>query len=210
MKFDNHDPSIRYVELEFVRSNLDHIPSYQLPDGYRFSFYRDGDRDHWIEIEKSAKEFSSSAQGLESWNRYYGGREHLLKNRMVFIETISGEKVATATAYFDIYGRDITGSAWLHWVAVKREYQGRGLSKPLIAYTLGLMPGLGYDHVMLSSQTNTWLACKIYMDFGFLPNPANVEENLIGWEILHTLTNHTTLKHFRYANEAEILSEENI
>ena len=210
MKFDNHDSLIRYVELEFIRHDLKNIPSYNLPDGYHFTFYKPGDKDQWIEIEKSAKEFLGYEQGLESWNRYYAGREDSLFNRMVFIETDSGEKVATATAYYDIYGRDKTNAAWLHWVAVRRDHQGKGLSKPLIAYTLGLMWGLGYDHVKLSSQTNTWLACKIYLDFGFVPDPQSVKENLIGWEILRTITNHPSLTHFRSATEAEILSKENI
>ena len=71
------------------------------------------------------------------------------------------------------------------------------------------MPGLGYDHVKLSSQTNTWLACKIYLDFGFRPDPESVKENLIGWEILRTLTDHPVLCEFRYASETEILSKEN-
>jgi len=209
MKFDNHDSSIRYVELEFIRYNLSNIPSLALPNGYHFTFYKDGDRDHWIEIEKSAKEFISYEQGLKSWNRYYAGKEKTLGERMVFIETDSGEKVATATAYYDIYGKDKTNAGWLHWVAVKREHQGKGLSKPLIAYTLQLMPKLGYDHVKLSSQTNTWLACRIYLDFGFIPDPESVEQNLIGWEILRSLTDHRSLKNFRYATEMEILSKEN-
>lgn len=110
MKFDNHDHRIRYVELEFSREDLDNIPRYELPKGYRFVFYRDGDRDTWIEIEKSAKEFSSYEQGLESWNRYFAGKEDSLHSCMVFIETDCGGKVATATAYYDIYGNDTTGA----------------------------------------------------------------------------------------------------
>ena len=207
MKFDNHDDRIRYVELEFWRDDLRNIPQYSLPEGYRFVFYRPGDRDTWIDIEKSAREFSSYEQGLGSWNRYYEGREDLLPNRMVFIETDKGEKVATASAYFDIYGNDKTGAGWLHWVAVRREYQGRGLAKPLIAFTLGLMPDLGYDHAMLSSQTNTWLACKIYLDFGFRPEPHNAVENSLGWRILKALTDHPALKDFETATELEILAE---
>ena len=207
MVFDNHDDRIRYVELEFVRDDLENIPAYSLPEGYRFVFYRDGDRDTWIDIEKSAKEFSSYEQGLESWNRYYQGKEDTLPKRMVFIETEDGEKVATASAYYDIYGKDKTGAGWLHWVAVRREHQGRGLARPLIAFTLGLMPGLGYDHAMLSSQTNTWLACKLYLDFGFRPDKESLNENFLGWKILKSLTNHPALAEIPEAEETEILHE---
>ena len=207
MKFDNHDDKIRYVGLHFYREDLKNLPAYSLPEGYRFSFYQPGDRDVWIRIEQSAKEFTSYEQGLESWNRYYGGREEMLENRMVFIENEAGEKVATATAYYDIYGNDQTNAGWLHWVAVAREFQGRGLAKPLIAYTLGLMPGLGYDHAMLSSQTNTWLACKLYLDFGFVPVRENTQENELGWRILKALTDHPALASLEAAKEMEILLE---
>ncbi len=73
-----------------------------------------------------------------------------------------GEKIATATAYYDITGRDKSGDAWLHWVAVSKEYQGKGLSKPLISYVLNIMCKLGYTHAKIPTQTTTWLACKIY------------------------------------------------
>ena len=207
MVFDNHDDRIRYVELEFVRDDLNNIPQYPLPEGYRFTFYQPGDRDTWIEIEKSAREFSSYEQGLESWNRYYGGKEDTLQNRMVFIENADGQKVATASAYYDIYGKDKTGAGWLHWVAVRRDFQGRGLARPLIGYTLSLMPALGYSNAMLSSQTNTWLACKLYLDFGFRPYEESLEENFLGWKILKSLTDHPALEEIPEADATEILHE---
>lgn len=49
--------------------------------------------------------------------------QYELPSRMFFIETDEGEKIATATAFYDIYGRDTSNDGWLHWVAVKREYQ---------------------------------------------------------------------------------------
>ena len=67
-----------------------------LPGGFRFVFFRPGDRDAWIGIERSAGELTSYAQGTEVWERYYGGREDALCRRMVFVENAAGEKVATA------------------------------------------------------------------------------------------------------------------
>ncbi len=105
--FDNHDSRIKYYELILER-DLDTLPIYDLPDGYRFVFYKDGDRDSWIDIEKSAKEFKSYEQGLKSWNKYFQNQD--IYKRMVFIETIDGKKVATGTAYYDkrglIYGNN--------------------------------------------------------------------------------------------------------
>ncbi len=125
---------------------------------------------------------------------------------MVFIETADGEKAATATAYHDITGRDKSGSGWLHWVAVRREYQGRGLSKPLISYVLGVMRALGHTRGKIPTQTTTWLACKVYLDLGFRPIPQNAVHSRDGWRIVRTLTDHPALAEFPPASLREILA----
>lgn len=204
MQFDNHDERIKYYEL-LLEHDLDMLPYFQLPPGYQFVFYKHGDRDNWIDIEKSAKEFLTCEQGLEAWNRYYGNREYELFNRMVFIENTKGEKVATATAFYDITGRDKSGAGWLHWVAVRREYQQKGLSKPLISYVLRIMRELGYTHAKIPTQTTTWLACKIYLDFGFVPLPQNAINSRNGWRIIKALTNHPALDSFDAAAMDEIV-----
>lgn len=205
---DNHDSRIRYYELLLQRDRLDDLPNYPLPEGYRFVMYRPGDRDSWIAIEQSAKELHSTAQGLEVWARYFGWNESELPERMVFIETEAGEKVATATAYFDIYGRDQSGAGWLHWVAVRREDQGRGLARPLIAYTLRLLRSLGSARAKIPTQTTTWVACRLYLDFGFVPIPENAVHSRDGWRIMRALTDHPALQGFEPAAVEEILSGE--
>ncbi len=209
IQFDNHDERIKFYEL-LLEGDLDRLPCFTLPQGYKFVFYKQGDRDIWIDIEKSAKEFASYAQGLKAWHRYYGDNEKSLLERMVFVENENGEKVATATAYYDITNRDKSGDGWLHWVAVRREYQGKGLSKPLISYVLGVMRGLGYTHVKIPTQTTTWLACKIYLDLGFVPLPQNAVNSRKGWEIMKALTNHVALDYFGSAAVDDIFTEEHI
>lgn len=186
-RYDNHDGRICYYEL-LLENDITDVPPRELPPGYRFVPYADGDRDTWIEIEMSAKEFICYEQGLDAWNRYYAEKLEELPERMFFIETEEGEKVATATAFYNIYGRDTSGDGWLHWVAVKRNYQGRGLSKPLITYVLRVMNRLGHARAKIPTQTNTWLACRIYMDLGFTPIKKNLEHNPEGWKIIEALT----------------------
>lgn len=185
--YDNHDERICYYEL-LLEGDITKVPPYALPEGYRFVPYADNDKDAWIAIELSAREFTDYEQGLEAWNRYYAAKLDELPNRMFFIETTAGEKVATATAFYDIHGRDQSNDGWLHWVAVKREYQGLGLSKPLITYVLRKMNQLGHTHAKIPTQTNTWLACKLYMDLGFTPIEKNLKRNREGWRIIEALT----------------------
>ena len=45
LKLDNHDSRIRYIDLLMERLDLNDLPEYALPDGYRFVFYQPGDRD---------------------------------------------------------------------------------------------------------------------------------------------------------------------
>lgn len=203
LQFDNLDERIKYYELMLER-DLKILPHFLLPDGYRYVFFEPGDRDQWIDIEKSAKEFTSYEQGLESWNRYYGGKDDELTERMVFIEDEDGRKVATATAFYDIRGIDRSGDGWLHWVAVRREYQGRGLAKPLITHVLEIMRDLGYTHAKIPTQTTSWLACKVYLDLGFRPIPENAVHNRDGWRIARALTNHEALADFDPATAEEI------
>ena len=83
---------------------------------------------------------------------------------------------------------------------MRREYQGRGLAKPLISYVLKLMQSLGYTHAKIPTQTTTWLACKIYLDLGFRPIPANVVNSREGWRIVKALTDHEAVADFDRGN----------
>ena len=151
-ELDNHDSRIQYYEL-MLRGEITGMEEISLPAGYHYETYRDGDRDAWIEIEKSAKEFDTWEQGLDAWKRYYAEHTDELPARMAFVVNEAGEKVATATAFYDIRGIDQSGDGWLHWVAVRREDQGKGLSKPLISHVIQIMKRLGYSYAKIPTQT---------------------------------------------------------
>ncbi len=201
--FDNLDDRIRYYELLLERE-LDCLPAYPLPEGYRFVFYQPGDRESWLTIEQSAKEFPDRKRGLELWEQYFGGHQKELPRRMLFLENEAREKVATASAYYDVICGDASGSAWLHWVAVRRDHQGRGLSKPLVAQALRVMAELGYTHAKVPTQTTSWVAVKVYLDLGFLPIPQNAANSYEGWRIARTLTGHPALREFPPVSVEEI------
>jgi len=207
LKLDNHDSRIRYIDLLLERVNLENIPEYELPEGYRFVFYQPGDRDAWIAIEQSAKEMADYEHGVRTWQRYYGNAEDTLHNRMIFIENAQGEKVATATAYYDLNGDLPPQRGQVHWVAVRRDHQGKGLSKPLLSQVLKVMKHRGHTEAMLHTQTTTWVAVKLYLNFGFRPIKENAEKNRDGWRIIKALINHPALDAFDAAAEDEIFSE---
>ena len=204
MQLDNHDSRIRYVDLLMEKSDLTDIPVFPLPEGYHFTFYQPGDRDAWIAIEISAKELHSHEQGVEVWQKYYGHSEQLLPERMLFIENMRGEKVATITAY----PHEEDGLGQVHWVAVRREDQGRGLARPLIARCLMLMQELGDRRACLHTQTVTWVACRLYLDFGFRPTAESARIHALGWRIIRTLTEHPALQAFAPMPQQDILDHD--
>ena len=203
-QLDNHDSRIRYYEL-MLRGEITGMMEIPLPAGYHYETYRDGDRDAWIAIEKSAKEFNTWEQGLDAWKRYYAEHTDELPGRMVFVVNEHGEKVATATAFYDIRGIDQSADGWLHWVAVKREHQGRGLSKPLISHVIQIMKALGQTHCKIPTQTTTWVAVKVYLDLGFRPIEKNLINSRDGWRIIKRLTDHPALAELEAAKDDEVL-----
>ena len=185
--YKTHDDSLCYIDLTF-EGTLDTIPHYELPEGFSFVNYKPGDKAAWIDIELSAGEVLSLEHGQECWNRYYGSKEVELPDRMFFIEDKSGNKIATATAFYDIHTGDSPDNGQLHWVAIKKEAQGKGLSKPLITHTLEKMKTLGYGKIKIHTQTNTWLACKIYHELGFMPAEESFNKHRFGWKMAGLLT----------------------
>lgn len=202
--FDNHDWRIRYFELMLEQPAPFPIADYPLPAGYHFETYAPGDREAWIAIEISAKELLNYDHALDAWGRYYAGHEADLPGRMFFLVNETGEKVATATAYYE--PRDPEGAGWLHWVAVRREDQGRGLARPLIAHALKRLLELGYRKVKIPTQTTTWVAARLYLDFGFRPIPQNAVRSRVGWSILQRLTDHPALGAFPPAEDWQVLA----
>jgi len=85
VRYDNHDGTICYYEL-LLENDITEVPQFELPEGYRFVTYSDNDKDAWIDIELSAKEFISYEQGVEAWNRYYATRLEELPGRMFLLK----------------------------------------------------------------------------------------------------------------------------
>lgn len=63
---------------------------------------------------------------------------------------------------------------------------------------------LGHEQIILHTQTNTWLAAKLYSDYGF--EILNIEE-VNGWSILKILTNHEKLSDYSVVSNDEIFDK---
>ena len=102
---------------------------------------------------------------------------------MIFL-TDGGKPFATATAWFS---DDDPSEGRLHWVSVDRAHQGKGLSKPLVSLAMHRMRALGYKTAYLTTQTASWVAIKVYAQFGFRAD-VREEREIEGWKLVEEKT----------------------
>jgi len=162
------DKSVPYAGLFMRRSAGKQIPDYPLPDGFRFSFFRDGDETEWARIEASVLEFDSEFAALLFFKETFVPFAEELCRRCIFIENAVGEKVATATAWWSLI--DGERRSWMHWVGAAPEYQGLGLGKAIVSRATRLVTELEGDvEIFLKTQTWSYKAIGVYMACGFEP-----------------------------------------
>ena len=161
------DKSIPYVDVLMHRRKGVPIPKFELPDNFVFSTFKLGDEKSWAEIETSVLEFPNELDALILFQKEYLPFIVELEKRCLFIENKEGEKIATSTAWWCYSGarRD----PWVHWVAVKPQYQGLGLGKAIISKITQLMLEIEGDRdFYLHTQTWSHRAIKIYEKLGFV------------------------------------------
>ena len=201
------DNKIKYYELLMSYDDTSKYINYELPEGYHYEFYKPGDEKDWINIHISSGEFTSFEKGLEYFHDFYDSFIDELNKRCFFIvDNNTNEKIGTATISL-LLKKEYGCNAAVDWLAIKKDYQGKKLSRPLISKLIKLAHELGHDKIILHTQTTTWLAAKLYLDAGFEPL---INYEIIGWKILKRLTNHEKLKKFEEATEEEMYDKRNV
>ena len=201
------DNTIKYYELLMCYDDTSAFKQYELPVGFHYEFYQSGDEEDWVMIHIESGEFTSMDEGLKYFHDFYDSFIDELNKRCIFIiDDTTNEKIGTATISLlkeKEYGYD----AAVDWVAIKKKYQGRKLSKPLISKFMEIARDLGHKQIILHTQTTTWLAAKLYLDYGF--EVLNKDE-IMGWSILKTLINHEKLASYNIVSKDEIIDKRNV
>lgn len=201
------DNTIKYYELLMTYDNTSKYENYELPEGYHYEFYKNGDEMEWVNIHISSGEFTSFEIGLQYFHDFYDSFINELNKRCFFIvDSNTNEKIGTATISL-LKNEEYGYKAAVDWLAIKKNYQGKKLSRALISKLISLANELEHNKIILHTQTTTWLAAKLYLDAGF--EPLNINE-VIGWKILKRLTNHKKLKNFEVATDEEMYDKRNI
>ena len=198
----NIEKTLKYYELLMVTNLNTPLQKVELPKGFSFKFWDNHNCiDDWVNIHLDTGEFNSLQGAYDIFNNFYHKFYNELTTRCIFIENSKGEKIATATVSpTNEYGYKCV----IDWFAISPKAQGLKLSKPLLLKTLEIAKHLGYKKILLHTQTHTWLAAKIYLDYGFVPFKTKGNN---GWNILKTITNHPSLHKLKTLNSTEMYDE---
>lgn len=200
------DRTVEFFDLFMLYEDLSKVKEIPLEEGYSFRFFDGSDKDiqHWMDIEVSSGDVRNYQEAKEGFETYYRKYINTLLSRCVFLLDKNNIPVGTATAFFivepqpglpekskDVEPLPTNVTAHLHWVAIKEEHKGKGLSKALITYTMKQMFWLNHKAAFLHTQTPSWLACKIYLGLGWKPFRfvSTKEDFEKGWHIVNQKIN---------------------
>jgi GNAT superfamily N-acetyltransferase len=181
------------VSFHMVRDDLENYPKYELPPGYRFRMFREGDDMTWTNIHQSAEPFIRVTPEL--FVREYGENLDMLPERMFFVETESGEPAGSISAWWRGDRGDPNARGLIHWVVVHANHQRRGITKPMMTIAMQKLAE-NYTSAMLGTSSERIWAVKVYLDFGFYPDPVEMDTNqevTAAWKRVQERLNHPLL-----------------
>ncbi len=130
---------------------------------------------------------------LKHFHDEFGPFQTELQNRCFFFQNDERKSIGTAMAW---YNNNFLGQyhGRLHRVAILPKFQGRILGNPLVSLALKCLNAL-HEKAYLTTQTASYRAIKIYLDFGFTPFLDN-ETSLRAWRALAGYLHHPLLAEF--------------
>ena len=164
------DTSVPHAPVLMVLGPHEPVGDVTMPEGYRLAAWEPRFREPWARLHAALGQLPSSEEGLAYFDRTYGADPTALGRQMVVAVDGRGELVGTSSLW--------TGTHFgeprlrVHWVGVDPAHQRRGLARALVRETVRrydeLVPS-GEPPLYLSTQTESWPACGLYLSLGFLP-----------------------------------------
>jgi len=147
--------------------DLNETRSAPLPSGFSLRFYELGDEEAWVDIHREADLFGTFS--LDTFWGQFGTDRDLLRQRQVYLLDSQDRPIGTTSAWFQ---PGDPGLGRIHWVAIRPEYQGQGLAKPMLSCVCDCFQTLGHTRAYLTTSTSRVPAICLYFSYGFLPDLA--------------------------------------
>jgi len=178
------------LPVHMIRPHMDDIPQVPFPEGFSIRPMRRGEAALWTDIERDAEEYVAITD--EVFEQEFGDDLQATERRCFFVVDAKGVAVGTISAW---YSRDFKGQDYgrIHWVAIRRAYQGQGLGKAALSYAMNRLAEW-HERCWLATSTARLPALKLYLDFGFVPDldPPGARE---AWRQVRAALPHPALQH---------------
>lgn len=177
------------LPLTLVRPSLDSLPEAPFPEGFSLRWFRAGDAAQWLRIHHDADPFNEISPEL--FTRQFGTDFCRLEQCQCFVQDTIGRVLGTGTAW---KMTDREDGAWgrVHWLAILRQYQGRGLGKPLLAAVCNRLRELGHNRACVVTSSGRIPAVGLYLRFGFQPEIRSDTDQVVWGHVLTALKERTS------------------
>jgi len=167
------------VAINMVRAHLRDLPPPVFPDGFGMRALQPGltDAPLWTDVQRDAVAGEFEIKD-DLFAREFGDDLEAIAARCFFITDPANVAVGAISAWRGGRGEDAENWGRVHWVATRPAFQGRGLGRAGLAFTLNRLAELGHERAWLSTSTACRPALKLYLDAGFTPDlePAGARE----------------------------------
>lgn len=162
------DKTIPHVAVLLVKNDPADYPRYGLPEGYSFESFRPGREADWVRIQTDAELIDTEEAAWNTLEKEFKVDPEGMAKRMWFVIDPQGRAVATISMWPG--GAFGPGHERVHWVAVERGQQGKGLSNAMMTKALDVYNEVGEGRpLFVHTQTWSYLAAALYEKFGFTP-----------------------------------------
>ena len=185
---------MKNYSVRMIRENMENIPKFRVPDGFAIRNFRRNEGHIWTRILQAGEPYAEIDDEL--FDREFKRHLSVMEDRSFYLTTDTGEEIGTITAWW----QDIDGEVWgqIHWVVIHPDYQGRGLSKPMMTVAMERLKQ-SHERCFLGTSTGRIAAIKVYLDFGFIPD-LSVENSREAWTEVASVLEHPLLTKFESQN----------
>lgn len=158
------EPAGDDVSVQMELLSLQPPPEMPFPTGFSIRMQRPDDDALWTDIQRDAEPVLTIDDDL--FRREYGHDPAAIPQRCCIITGPGGAGIGTIAAWS---GRD-GDPAWgrIHWVAVRRAFQGKGLARAALAHALRIL-AVHHDRAWLLTSSSRIGAIALYLSYGFTP-----------------------------------------
>lgn len=159
------DRNLHRNQLKMYWFTKNDLPELTLPEGYAFSHYKDENDIHDWYVSICTGEPGGKEEELAMYQREIIDFTDITPTEDMWFLDYKGQHIGTATSFV----HKSTGTGDMHWVGIKKEFRGKGLSKYLSYIVQKTLKERGVPYVSLTTGEGRPAAVKSYLTAGFLP-----------------------------------------